>query len=148
MKKRSRFVRPHTVVLDLSDGDSIIVKERLTWGERRAAFGRMWNEKTEKINPLETGMGLVTAYLVDWNLCDDDGKPIDIRGKTIQEVTDILDAFEGEDFKEIKDAISAHEDRMDALRAAEKNDQGGESSAAAISSSPSAAAGASSGFAH
>jgi hypothetical protein len=144
----SRFVRPDTTVLRISNGDTLTVKRRLNAGEQRAMFARMYAAGVDgnlKVNPLETGIARVTAYLVDWSLTDDEGKRVDIRGLSIIELTSVIDGLDPGSFAEIKDAIEKHELAMDAERVQEKNDQGGENTSSAISSSPGSTAGATSG---
>lgn len=144
---KSRFVRPDLVTLAISNGDSLLVKKRLTWGEERASFERMCRAGTTDVLPLETGMGLVTSYLIDWTLTDEEGKKVEIRGKSIDELSTILDLLDPDDFREIKLAIQGHDERMQTQRAAEKNGQAGESDAAPISPLRSAVAGGSNGSA-
>jgi len=76
----SRFVRPETCRLLLASGESLTVKKRLTHGEQRAAYARMsvaGPDGRRIVDTLQHGMALVTAYLVDWHLLDDD---VSIRG--------------------------------------------------------------------
>jgi hypothetical protein len=148
------FVRPETAVLTLANGDTLIVRKRLTCGEQRDQFSRSyeWVEGTDersgfwRHNISETGVALVTAYLVDWRSVT--GEADSIRGLSIQELTKVLRDLAPASFREIKLAIEAHEAAMDAEREAEKNGQGGEPNAPAISPSPFAAVGASSGSAN
>jgi len=88
----------------------------------------------------------VTAFLVDWSLRDDTGKPVVIREQPIEVVEAALDALDPESFAEIKGAIEAHEIAMAAERAQEKNGQGGVIELPAISPSPESVAGATSGL--
>ena len=119
----SRFVRPDVVTIKISQGDTLTVKRRLTSGERRASFARMYLAGADgrlKVNPLATGMALITAYLVDWSLVDDDGKLVVIRDQPVEAVTAALDALDQESFTEIKEAIEAHERDMNVEREAER----------------------------
>lgn len=145
----SRFVRPDTAILKLSNGDTLTVKKRLTSGEQRAAYARMYlpaADGTLKVNPLATGLALIVAYLIDWSFTDDAGVIVPIRGLSMDELASVLDSLDHDSFTEIRDAIQAHDNAMDAERQALKNGKAGESGAAAISPSPSAVVGASSGF--
>jgi hypothetical protein len=54
----------------------------------------------------------------------------------------VLDALDPDSFREIRDAIDAHEAAMVEERIAAKNPQGGEIPSSAISPSPNASAGA------
>jgi hypothetical protein len=128
----SRFVRPDTDTLTLANGDTLTVKRRLTHGERAAAMAR--------ITALQSGAGmaLVTAYLLDWHLAEDD---VPIRGVPVDELASVLDTLSPEDFAEILDAIETHIAAKTAERTAEKNETAGETTPAATSPSPSAAVG-------
>jgi len=140
----SRFVRPQTTVVPLSNGDTITIKTRLSSGERRAAFSRLYLAGTDgrlRVNPLQSGLAMMTEYLVDWNLTDDDGAHVPIRGLTVTELESVLDSLDDESFAEIKRAIEAHEQRMAAARAEEKKTQAGVSGDDPTSPSPSVAAG-------
>lgn len=142
---RSRFVQPHTDVLTLPNGDTLIVKRRLNIGEQRESY-RACSTLTEDDDgsvkrvpdPHLIGIAKVAAYLVDWNLAGDDAP---VRGLDFQARFALLDNLEPEDFYEIKDAIDAHEAAMIAERVAEKNGQAGERNGLAISPLPSNAAG-------
>lgn len=147
----SRFVRPQTTVLPLSGGsESITVKTRLSAGEQQDAFARMYSAGLDgklHANPLATGRAMIAAYLVDWNLCDDEGALVPIRGLSPEELDSVLRSLEPESLAEIKGAIEQHEARMAAARAAEKKTHAGSPNGGPISRSPSAADGASNGSA-
>jgi hypothetical protein len=139
-----RFVRPETCTLWLANGESITVKKRLSNGEQRAAFARMYMPGPDgqlTVNPLETGIALVAAYLVDWSFRDDDLQPVPIRELSADELTGVLDQLTPEAFAEVRSAIDVHIAAMTAAREAEKNGKGGAMGLPAISPSPSAAAG-------
>jgi len=141
----SRFVRPETCRLLLASGESLTVKKRLTHGEQRAAYARMYVTGADgalTVNPLQLGMALVTAYLVDWHLLDDD---VSIRGLSVDDLTTLLDTLTPEAFTEIRVAIEQHEAAMLAARAEEKKTTSATPGADPISPSPFASAGASSG---
>ena len=138
-----RFVRPDTTVLPLPGGDAIIVKKRLTNGEQRAQFARAYQADGEgrlRVNLIETGMALVTAYLIDWRVTAD--PEATLRGLSLDELTTMLNNLEPASFTEIKEAIEQHELAMLAERAAEKNVPAGETNTSAISPSPFVADGA------
>lgn len=144
----SWFVRPETVTLPLSEGQWILVKKRLNAGEQRATFARMYLagvDGTLKVNPLQTGLAQITAYLLDWSLTDDEGKPVVIRDTSVESLTAILNNLAPARFKEINTAIDQHVEAMETDRTAEKNAQAGETSAPKISPSPSDVTGALSG---
>lgn len=139
----SRFVRPQTTVLPLSNGDTITIKTRLSSGERRAAYNRLYLAGPDgklRVNPLQSGLALMVEYLVDWNLTDD-GEPVPIRGLTVTELESVVNSLDDESFAEIKRAIEAHELQMAEARAAEKKSRDGSTGDAPTSPSPSVAAG-------
>lgn len=144
----SRFVRPDTVTLTISNGDTITVRKRLTAGEKRDAYGRMYLSGADgqmTRHPVLYGIHLVLAYLVDWSLKDDDGKKVEIAHLSVDDLKRVVDSLAHEDFSEILTAIEAHEDAQRAERAKKLLD--GESKSAPTSASPSGAAGGSSGSA-
>lgn len=129
----SRFVRPETKTLPISHGDTLTVRKRLTAGERRAMFARMYAEGTVRVDPIRVGVAAMTAYLLDWTLTDDDGKPVPIRDLSPDDIGRVLDNLTPESFNEIQDAIETHAEAMDAERVTEKNDQATESMSSATS---------------
>jgi len=147
----SRFVRPDVLRLPISGGDFLIVKRRLTAGEQREAYARMYppnatNGKRE-VDPLQIGISMVLAFLVDWSLTDDEGRPVEIKGQPIEVVRSALDALDPESYAEIRAAIDDHEAAMARERDELKKIRDGERESLAISPSPSALAGAMSGSA-
>jgi hypothetical protein len=159
-----RFVRPETAVLTLSGGDTLIVKKRLTAGEQRAQLGRAYTTTATglaALNFMETGVALVSAYLVDWSILKDDGEigvgygvvphrvpdpdAVKIRGLSIDELVAVLNNLDPASFTEIKEAIEAHVAAGDAARANEKKTLAGATPAPPTSRSPSVADGALSG---
>jgi hypothetical protein len=135
-----RFVRPETAKLPLSNGDWLIVRKRLSHGEQRAAFARMYLAQVDgtlRVNPLSVGMETVTAYLLDWSLQDDDGQPVPIRGVSVDELTAKLDALSSEDFAEIRSVIEQHELAMATERADAKKKAAGATGSDPTSPSPS-----------
>src|SRR5262245_15623993 len=117
----SRFVRPDTVRLEISQGDWLLVKKRLTAGEERQAFARMMRpyrtslsgmpngSDQVELDPVQATLSNTIAYLLDWSLVDDDGKPVVIRNQPVDVVRAALDALDLESFTEITQAIAAHE---------------------------------------
>ena len=125
----SRFVRPETVVLTISQGDTLTVKKRLNHGEQQAAFTRMYLAGVDgqmRTNPLEVGLHTVAAYLLDWSLKDDQGQQVVIRDQPLSALLTALNNLAPEDFVEIRDAIYAHQAEQEQERAAEKNGRDGE----------------------
>ena len=145
----SRFVRPETVKLDLSQGDWLLVKKRLTAGEQRHAFARIvkrmeLGEKTQ-IDPEATGLASMVAYLLDWSLVDEAGAVIPILDTDDATKLAAIDALDYDSFLEIKRAIEAHEEAQDADAAAKKTIPDGSLTSEATSPSLVGAAGAMSG---
>lgn len=133
----SRVVRPETVRLEISQGDWLLVKKRLTAGESRRIYARMIKtmaagEKIE-MDPMQVGRSQAIEYLLEWSLESE----LPIRNRSADDIGRALDAIDPSSFKEIIDAIQQHEAAMEAERAQEKNDQAGETKSPATS--PSAA---------
>jgi hypothetical protein len=143
------FIAPESVTLPLSDGQSITIRKRLNAGETRAYFARMYIAGVDgrvRVNPMEVGLNTVTSYLLDWTLKDARGH-VDIRGLSHETLTSVLDNLAPERFGEIRDAIEAHVDSLEAARAEEKKETpAGASVSSPTSPSPSAVTGVSSGF--
>lgn len=115
---RCRFVQPEVVRLPLSDGDWIDVKKELNAGEQRRVFSRLvkemhFGEKAE-VNPEQVGFSKVVEFLVGWSFTDADGKSVPVSEAAISNL-------DGDTYAEIVKAIDAHEEQLDAARAAEKN---------------------------
>ena len=124
----SRFVRPETRTLTLANGDQLIVRARLTAGEQRAQYARIYRAGADgklQPDPLQLGVGVVLAYLLDWNFKDDAGQAVLIRDLSIDELQRVIDALDPDSFKEIRTAIDAHADAMAAEREAQKKTDGG-----------------------
>lgn len=116
----SRFVKPETVRIAISEGDWIDVKKELSVGERKrmqaAAFQSVSNvpgittdveDADPKLN-IDWGslsIARVCEYLVAWSFVDDDGKGVAISRSSVE-------ALNEETFDEIDDAIKSHQDVM------------------------------------
>jgi hypothetical protein len=140
----SWFVQPETTRLELSDGQFLIVKTRLTQGERRQARARYYVHGPDGafyINQVLFPTAMVAAYLLDWSVTDADGKPVVIRGLSGDEVVAVLDGLDPERFDEVRAAIDAHIVAVAEARAQEKKLPAGAMTDATTSSSPSAPAG-------
>ena len=138
---RCRVVRPQEVQIALSDGDWIRVKKRLTAGEAREQFARIVKDapggERPTLDSVGVGLSRILAYLLDWSLVDEKGHVLPLRNSRGELAPDVMTAsinsIDPESFKEILQAIEAHEEAMDAERTAEKNDQAGENKSPAIS---------------
>ncbi len=110
---RMRFVQPLTVTLELSDGDTIEVKQRLTYGEEQqlanASIIGTVNDAMKpdiKLDMSRYGMRRMAMWLVDWSFVGPDGKVMPITEQT-------LASLDSDTAKEIDDALDAHIARMD-----------------------------------
>lgn len=136
----SRFVQPESRKLDLSNGDWLIVRKRLTTGERRDAYRRTYVENSQGELVVHSALAptvLVCAYLLDWSLTDSEGNQMAIHGQPWEVIAACVDALDPADFSEIRDAIDAHKTAMDAERAAQKKTQSGLTTSSPISGLPS-----------
>jgi hypothetical protein len=143
-----RLVRPELVVLPLSAGDTITVKQRLSSGEERAMIRRGLSYSAtgaRTFDPINGGVAKILAYLVDWSFQGLDGARLVIHDQPASVVESALDLLEPESYSEILRAIEAHETAMAAARAAEKKTLTGAPVSSATSPLPAAVAGATSG---
>jgi hypothetical protein len=141
---RSRFVSNATRTLPLSDGDWIVVKDRLNVGEVRAEFARRYEYPEgggpPRLNLQQLGFSQVVAYLLDWSLPE-----MPIRGLAPADLDRVLRNLDADDFAEIQTAIDDHVLAMDEARAAQKKTATGAPPSPPTSRSPDAAAGGTSG---
>jgi len=114
---RCRLVPPDTVKLELSDGDYLIVKKRLTFGDSRRL---MQAARDETKDVMKAGIVLLAVYLVDWSLVDFAGQALPIRDATETELEATLAQFEPAAVREILDAVTTHDDAARAAADAEK----------------------------
>ncbi|MES2341715.1 MAG: hypothetical protein V4597_08555 [Pseudomonadota bacterium] len=150
MERRNRFVAGGTTRIQLSDGDEIEVVTRLSHGEEEDMLASMSSVVAGGIgigtNRRMVRTGKVLAYLVRWNLVDDEGQPIPYSLKISEdERRSLIRNLDPDDFQEIWKAVDKHEDEVQAARDALKKARAGSAGAAPTSPSPSAAAGATSG---
>ena len=138
-----RFVQPETVRIMLEGGAWLLVKKRLSAGEYRTMLRRMSDRAPDgsyRIDPLETGIARMLAYLVDWSLPD-----YVIRDKSTSELETALNMLEPDDFEIVMHAIIAHEAAMLAERTEEKKLRSGGKPLSLILPSPGDAVGGTSG---
>ena len=112
----SRFVRPETTILSLSNGDTLTVKRELTAGDTRARNKRssFIDEAGEvKLDRWLHGVATITAYLLDWSFTDDHGRPVPIRGLDAVSLEAVLDGLDTDSYVEILRAIETHEAAVD-----------------------------------
>lgn len=119
---RNRFVKPLIDRLPLSDGDWIDVKHELNAGEVRRVFTEMIREQragsVAVINPERVGITKMLAYIVAWSFMDDNG-PVPFSEAA-------LTHLDQDTFREIMDAVDAHETRTDEEREERKKKTAGE----------------------
>jgi len=124
----ARFVRPQTKTLTLANGDTLVVRERLTAGEQRAQYARMFRTRPDgslerdPLMPLQVCM--VLAYLLDWHLKDDQDQPA-IRDLSTDDLYHVINGLTPEAFEEIRDAIQEHEAAMLEARTQKKTTPNG-----------------------
>jgi hypothetical protein len=119
---QSRFVRPDTVTLPLSDGDTITIRKELNNGETRklAEHGAIPGTSPPRMDPMRVGPALIAAYLLDWTLTDASGSRVEVLGLSREELLDTVDQLRTSDVTEIIAAISAHVSTHNAVAAEEK----------------------------
>lgn len=133
-----RVRRPTTDRLELSDGDTLIVKRDLTAGEYRdlmrastrplqvtpsdvgtATTGLM------EIDPIAAGLATVMAYLLDWTFLDADGHKLVIADQPPELVRAALANIDSDAYMEVQRAILDHQARRAADLAEEKKTRTG-----------------------
>ena len=132
-----RFVKPTTTNLVLPSGDIITIRTRLTHGEETESFARKTTVEEDgrvRLDPRKYGDALLLAYLVDWTPKDPETAAVSIRGLSMDELEDVIRNLDQESFREIREAIEEHEERLTLERLAQKK-TGGELESPAISGS-------------
>ena len=115
---KNRFVVPNTVRVELSEGDWIELKDRLTYGEQQrlasAALTRMSNAGAGE----DAGIDLdfekhslmrMQTWLVDWSFLGANGKPVSVTRAAIA-------ALDPDTAAEIDAAITAHIEALEAAK--------------------------------
>lgn len=119
----SRYSRPETTTITISQGDTLLVHKRLTHGQRSAAIDRQYEpgpDGTLHLKPGQIKLSLVTAFLIDWSITDFNGERVVILHEPIDVVEAALNGLLSDDFDEIHAAILKHDKAMAAERAKEK----------------------------
>jgi len=119
--------------LPISGGDSLTVKKFLTAGEFRelirastkpvrldATTAATGKDLSFEIDPTESGIAMILAYLLDWTFTDFDGRPVVIRDQPRAVVRAALDAIDADSYMEVQRAIQEHDKSVRAYVAAEK----------------------------
>ena len=135
----SRVRRPETEIIPISQGDTITVKKFLTAGEFReliraatkpvrldASSGTFGKDLSFEIDPTESGVATVLAYLLDWTFTDFDGRPLVIRHQPQSVVRSMLDLIDSDSYMEVQRAIQEHDKSMRAFAESEKKMTSGE----------------------
>lgn len=118
MSRRNRFVTAETVRLDLSDGDWVEIKARLTYEEAQKLGNASLvglNQGGYAIDVARFRLMRLETWLVDWNFADNEGKsvplsPSAIRNldpETAEEILDALDAYQMKRDADPKDKLIA-----------------------------------------
>ena len=130
------IVKPKTVRIPLSNSQYIDVKRRLNTGEQQDLFAVLTPLVTPgeavRYDAKEVFTAKVLAYLLGWSLTQD-GTPIPMSpdmSETARRAT--LRSLAPEVFKEIRDAVEAHEDAVAEEVAALKKTDAGTLSPAAL----------------
>jgi hypothetical protein len=130
MGRLDRFVKPKTIQIDISDGDTISVKRELTVGERKRMFAAGLKQMTASgenepkfdIDPVEMSFAKVKEYLVDWSFVEPslnksgeqiigkDGKPEVVPVELTEDAIRNLDEAT---FEEIEKAIDEHTEQLE-----------------------------------
>ena len=119
---RNRFVIPETVRLELSDGDWIEVKKRLTYAEQQqleaAGLGGLKTTTGKDVGEIAIDwerykMARFVVWIVDWSLRDINDKPVRFSISAIA-------ALELDTVLEIENAISKHVEAMEEEKKVEK----------------------------
>jgi pectin methylesterase-like acyl-CoA thioesterase len=113
----------------MADGDYIDVVQRLNAGEEQDMFAVMVREmlagEKVQLDPKAVQTAKVLAYLVGWSLTDD-GAPVPMSPTlSVADRLSTLRSVDGDTFREIRDAIDAHEKAVEEASTARKNGQAG-----------------------
>ena len=114
---RNRFVVPNTVRVELSDGDWVELKDRLTYGEQQrlasSALTRMTNsggaDAGIELDFEKHSLMRMETWLVDWSFVGLNGKPVSITRAAIA-------ALDPDTAAEIDAAITKHVEEIEAAK--------------------------------
>ena len=113
---RNRFVDPDTKRLDMSDGDWIEVKTRLSWGDTlliQSSSVKGANFATDEVS-MDLRRSKLTRFFVwltDWSFTDG-------AGKRVKLTMDALEALEPDDAEEIDEVLTVHIEAIEASKKA------------------------------
>lgn len=147
---RCRMVKPEVVRLLLSDGDFLDVKKTLNAGEYRHLIISQRDVKADgeiRLDLEKVQIAKLLAYILGWSLIGLDDKPIPYS-YDMPEAQRIaaINGLDQDTYRELVQAVDAHEAQDEQERSARKNAQGGEKRSPTISPSPVPAVGAMSGL--
>lgn len=139
-QKRSRFASGAAVRLALSDGDWVLVRSELTYGQQRrlAAAGLTGLDATAaagerlRVDLAAYDLERLSTWLMDWSFTGSDGERVDFSREAVE-------ALHPDTAAEINAALDAH---IEALEGKAAPAPGGGPKPAATSSSASGSAGA------
>ncbi len=119
---RNPFVKPDVVRLPLAGGDWVDIKKRLTAGEYRDRLAKEYKQDELSgrlsMDIRQTGLALLVAYIVEWSFVNDREQPVPFS-------EDALKGVDIDTFRELLEAVQAHDDADEALRSEEKNARAG-----------------------
>ena len=122
---RCRVVAPDVVRLPLSDGDFLDVKKTLNAGEYRKMIYDQYKDAppgekiTLELRKIE--MVKLLAYIVGWSFVGFDGQPLPYRPDEPDDIrAATIDSLDQDTYRELIQAVDAHEARDEAARAAQK----------------------------
>lgn len=110
---RRRGVRPEQDRLDLSDGDWVDVKRRLTVGESRdivnLGMTRVSRDMDEAVVSPDLPFMAAATYILNWSLLDYDGNPIPWPAdEPVSARVAVLRGLDRETMLEIENALEVH----------------------------------------
>jgi len=88
-------------------------------------YARMYRDESVAVDPTRVHLAVLTTYLLDWSLVDEDGRKVPIADLPYAHLRDVLRSLDPDTFREIYAAIDAHVDTENAIRSEEKNVQDG-----------------------
>lgn len=118
MGRRNRFVKPKTIIVEISDGDTIEIKKELNVGElkemssaglKHVSAGDN-NAPRFEFDSAATAFAKVTQYLVGWSFEEEDEKgdviPIELTEDAVRSLDEAT-------YDEIVKAIDEHTEKLE-----------------------------------
>jgi hypothetical protein len=130
MARWDRFVKPTTIQIEISDGDTISIKRELTVGEQKRMFAAGLKQMTASgenepkfdIDPVEMSFAKINEYLVDWSFVEPSlnkngeqitGKDAKPEVVPVELTPDAIRNLDQATFEEIEKAIDEHTEQLD-----------------------------------